>query len=82
MEPVEKIESHCLFKANVIIKCKKETIEEARKDRTGLVLWTNRLKLDQSHGAATLCWKEKKTGKWKEKSIFLGKNKEILDAEQ
>ncbi len=38
VEPVEKIESNCLFKADVIIKCKKEALEEARKDRTGLVL--------------------------------------------
>ena len=31
--------------------------------------------------AAAVCWEEKSTAKWKEKSMFLGKNKEILDAE-
>lgn len=81
MEPVEKIASNSLFKADVIIKCKKEALEEARKDRTGLVLWTDGSKLDQGHIAAAVCWKDETDGQWKEKSMFLGKNKEILGAE-
>lgn len=81
VEPVEKIASNSLFKADVIIKCKKEALEEARKDRTGLVLWTDESKFDQGHIAAAVCWKDKTAGQWKEKSMFLGKNKEILDAE-
>ena len=54
---------------------------EARKDNQGLVLWTDGSKLDQVQAAAAVCWKDRSTAKWKEKSIFLGKNKEILDAE-
>lgn len=36
LESVEMIASN--FKANVIVKCKKIALEEARKDKTGLVL--------------------------------------------
>ena len=30
---------------------------------------------------AVVCWEDIKTKEWREKSIFLGKNKEILDIE-
>lgn len=50
VEPVEKIASHSLFKADVITKCKKEALEEARKDRTGLVY----RRMDQSLTKVTL----------------------------
>lgn len=45
------------------------------------MLWTDASKLNQGQTAAAVCWEDKSTAKWKEKSIFLGKNKEILDAE-
>ncbi len=60
---------------------KKEAIEEARKDNQGLVLWTDVSKLNQGQTAAAVCWKDKSIAKWKERSIFLGNNKEVLDAE-
>lgn len=72
---------HNLFKPDLIVKCKKEAIEEAKKDKAGLVLWTDGSKLGQGHIAAALCWKDKPTAKRKEKNIFLGKNNEILDAD-
>ena len=65
----------------LLIKGKKEAMEEARKDKPGLVLWTDGSKLDQGQTAAAVCWEDKLAAKWKEKSIFLGRNKEILDAE-
>lgn len=71
VEPVRELASYSLFKSDVIIKCKKKAIEEARQDNPGLVFWTDGSKLDQGKLAA----------KWKEESIFLGENKEILDAE-
>lgn len=79
-EGVEPVASDSLFETDVIIR-KKEALEEARKERTGLVLWTDGSKLDQGQAAAAVCWKDKTTGQWKEKSIFLGKNKKTLDAE-
>ena len=68
-------------KLNVIIKGKKEAMEEARKDKPGLVFWTDGSKLDQGQIAAAVCWEDKSAAKWKERIIFLGRNKEILDAE-
>lgn len=46
-----------------------------------MVLWTDGSKLEQSHIAAAVCWEDKTAGQWKEKGMFLGKYKEILDAE-
>lgn len=74
VEPVEDIASDSLFETDVIIRRKKEALEEARKERTGLVLWRDGSKLDQGQAAAAVCWKEKTTGQWKEKSVFLGKS--------
>ena len=81
VEPVTNFTSCNSLKPQVIIKSKKEAIEEAKKNNSGLVLWTDGSKLDQGPAAAAVCWEEKSSAKWKEKSIFLGKNKEILDAE-
>lgn len=55
-----------LFKADVIIKCKKEALEDA---------------LDQGRIALAICWKDKMADQWKEKSRFWGKNKDIINAE-
>ena len=81
VEPVTKLTFHSSLKPDIIVKGKREAIEEAKKDKAGLVLWTDGSKLDQGHAAAAVCWEDKPAGEWKEKSIFLGKNKEILDAE-
>ena len=69
-----------MFQPQVIIKSKKEAIIDASKT-SGLVLWTDGSKLDQGQVAAAVCWEEKSSAKWREKSILLGKNKEVLDAE-
>ena len=73
MEPTEKIVSNSFINA-AIIKPKKEALEEAKKDRTGLTLWTDGSKLDQGHVAAAICWRDNLLGQWKEKSVFLGGN--------
>ena len=77
-EPVEKIIPKFQFQGEIIVKCRKQAWEEATRYRTGLVMWTDASKLDQGNTGAAVCWKG---NQWKEKSIFLGKNKEILDAE-
>ena len=81
VELVTKITSHNLFKPQVIVKSKKEAMKEAKKDYQGQVFWTDRSKLDQGQAATAVSWEEKSTVKQKEKSMFLGKNKEILNAE-
>lgn len=60
---------------------KKQVLEEAKKDRTGLALCTDGSKLDKGKVKAAVCWKDKMFGHWKNKSIFPGENKEILDTE-
>lgn len=80
VEPVENNMPVKLF-ADVIIQCKKKALGEARKNQPGLVLWTDGSKLDQGQVGAAVCWEDKLTGRWKERSEFLGKNKEIIDAE-
>ena len=80
VEPAPKVISD-KFKADIIIRCKKKALEEARKLQAGLVLWTDGSKLDQGQVAAAVCWEDNPTGRWREKSEYLGKNKEIVDAE-
>ena len=80
VEPVQKMISDEL-KADIIVKSKKKALEEARKIQASLVLWTDGSKLDQGQAAAAVCWKDNFTSRWKEKSEYLGKNKEIVDAE-
>lgn len=69
------------FKGKIVIQAKKNAIEEARKYRPGLVMWTDGSKLDRGSVGAAVCWREKALDLWKEKGDFLGKNKEILDVE-
>ena len=82
VEPVEIMEVD-RFSGKIVIQPKKNALEEARKYRAGLVMWTDGSKLDHGTGrvGAAVCWKEKTLDSWKEKSVFLGRNKEILDAE-
>ena len=47
----------------------------------GTVLWTDGSKLDRGNVAAAVTWRDKSLNKWRETSLFLGKNKEILDVE-
>ena len=69
------------FKGVVVIEGKKQALEEAKKDRTGLVLWTDGSKLDKGKIGAAVCWKDNRLSQWKDKSVFLGEKKEILDEE-
>lgn len=44
-------------------------------------MWTDRSKLDQGNTGAAVYWDDRNLDRLKEKSIFLRKNKEVLDAE-
>ena len=79
--PVERISPDSQFQGEVFIGCKKQALVEATRYRTGLVMWTDGSKLDQGNAGAAVCWRDRNLDQWKEKSVFLGKNKEILDAE-
>lgn len=74
MEPITKLAFSSPL-PKVIIQSKKEVVEKAIKDNSGLILWTDSLKLEQGQVAAAVYWEERSTTKWKEKNMFLGKNK-------
>lgn len=44
-----------------------------------MVFWINKSKLDISNIRTVITYKNKNLDKWKKMSIFLNKNKEILD---
>ena len=44
-------------------------------------MWTDGSKLSNGRCGAAVCWKDLRSNQWRQKSVFLGKNKEILDAE-
>lgn len=69
------------FKGGIIIESKEQALEEAIKDRTDLVLRTDESKLHNGKVGAAVCWRDTRLGQWKDKTRFLGENKEILDAE-
>ena len=81
VEPVEDIEPGTCFQGEITIKCKKQALKEATRYQAGFVIWTDGSKLDNGSCGAAICWRDKRLNKWKQKSVFFGKNKEILDAE-
>ena len=53
-----------------------------KKHCTRHVLWVDRAKLSQKNAAAAVFWKNKEQlDSWKNSSIFVGINREIIDAE-
>lgn len=69
------------FEGQVIIESAKKALDKAKEEGEGLVLWTGGSKLDQGNVGAADCWKDKARDEWKSQTVFLGKNKEVLDAE-
>ena len=65
----------------VIIDNKTQALKEGRKNHAGLTMWTDGSKLSNGRCGAAVCWKDIKSNQWRQKSVFLGKNKETLDVE-
>lgn len=55
-------------------------MEGEKKYRAGSVIWTDGSKLSQGNLGAAVSWKDKDLNRWKTTSLYLGENKEILDA--
>lgn len=70
------------FRRKIVIQPKKKALKEAKSYQTGLVMWTDGSELDHSTVwvVAAIGWREKAFSSWKEKNVFLGKNKETFDA--
>lgn len=81
VEPVPNPGPDVNFSGNVIIEAKKKALEESKKYRAGNIFWVDGSKPSQGNAGAATCWKDKNLNKLENKSAFLGKNKEIIDAE-
>ena len=81
LEPVEIIKPSTSFAGKIVIDNKAQALTEARKDHLGLTMWTDRSKISNGRCGASVCWKDMKSKQWRQKSLFLDKNKEILDTE-
>ena len=81
VEPVEIIKPSTNFVGKVIIDNKTQALKEGRKNHAGLTMWTDGSKLSNGRCGAAVCWKDIKSNQWRQKSVFLGKNKETLDVE-
>lgn len=79
VEPVQSLGPNAGF-SGIVIEEKKKAVEEAKKYGTGHAFWVDGSKLRQGNAVAAVCWKEEQRN-WKNSSIFLGINKEIIDAE-
>lgn len=81
VEPVEPPETAIEFEGQVVMESPKKTFEKAKGDCQGLLIQTDRSKLDQGNIGAAICWKDKARDQWKKQSMFLGKNKEALNTQ-
>ena len=81
VEPMEESGLPASFAGDIIIEGKEKAIVEAKRGQKGTVLWTDGSKLDTGNVGAAVTWKDISLNEWKEKSLFLGKNKEVLDGE-
>jgi len=66
------------LKGQVIIQEEEQVLEEARKERDGLVLWTDGSRKEDEWVGCTVIWKEER---WNKRRMHLGRQKEAFDAE-
>lgn len=55
VKPIEKISPDSQFQKKVFIECKKQALVEVTRYRTGLIMWTDRSKIDQGNAEAAVC---------------------------
>ncbi len=79
VEPAPTPGLEIYFSGDIVIETKKKALEEVKKYWAGNVVWVDGSKLGQENAGATVCWKSQ--NRWENKSVFLGKNKEIIDVE-
>jgi ribonuclease HI len=67
------------LKGQVIIQDEEQALEEARKERDGLVFWTDGSRKEDEWVGCAVVWKE--GGRWNKRRVHLGRQKEAFDAE-
>ena len=81
VESVEESGPSVLFSGDIIIEEKEKAIMQAKRGQRGAVLWTDGSKLNTGNVGAAVTWKDIRLNKWRVTSLFLRKNKEVLDSE-
>ena len=81
VEPVPNPDLDINFSGDIIIEPKKKALEETKKYRAENVFWVDGPKLSQGNTGSAVCWKDKNYNRWENKSVFLGRNKKIIDVE-
>jgi hypothetical protein len=66
------------LKGQVIIQKEEQALEEARRERDDLVLWTDGLRKEDKWVGCAVVWKEER---WNKRRVHLGRQKEACDAE-
>jgi len=66
------------LKGQVIIQEEEQALEEARREREGLVLWTDGSRKEDEWVGCAVVWKEER---WNKRRVHLGRQKEAFDAE-
>jgi len=66
------------LRGQVIIQEEEQALEEARKEREGLVLWTAGSRKEDEWVGCAVVWKE---GRWNKRRVHLGRQEEAFDAE-
>jgi len=66
------------LKGQVIIQEEEQALEEAKREREGLVLWTDGSRKEDEWVGCAVVWKEER---WNKRRVHLGRQKEAFDAE-
>ena len=81
VEPIERSwRLNTELPLQVALQARQEALQEAQKDRDGIVFWTDGSRLDTGKEGSAV-WFEKKSDKWQKKRRYLGENKDSFDAE-
>jgi ribonuclease HI len=67
------------LKGQVIIQDEEQALEEAKKERDGLVLWTDGSRKEDEWVGCAVVWEEDK--RWNKRRVHLGRQKEAFDTE-
>jgi len=66
------------LQGQVMIQEEEQALEEARRERDGLVLWTDGSRKEDEWVGCAVVWKEER---WNKRRVYLGRQKEAFDAE-
>ena len=79
VEPIERSwQLNTDLPLQIVLEPKREAIQEAKRNRNGIVFWTDESRLDEGKVGAAVVWFDRRLDKWQEKRRFLSKIKTRL----